>query len=83
MPSCQRPHERDIVGAARQTLAAYANMEELIRIGAYRQGSDATIDRAIRLNPSLEAFLAQRKDEATSLDAGFDRLETILQEAAA
>src|SRR4030095_439264 len=65
MPGCQLPQEREIVTAARQTLSAYANMEELIRIGAYRAGSDPQIDRASQLNPSLEAFLSQDKDEAT------------------
>ena len=42
-------------------------MEELIRIGAYRAGADPQVDRAIALNPALEAFLAQDKDEVTSL----------------
>jgi flagellum-specific ATP synthase len=78
MPACQRPYERDIVTRARQTLAAYSDMEELIRIGAYRAGSDANVDRAIRLNPALETFLTQDKEEATSLDDGFLRLEAIL-----
>jgi flagellum-specific ATP synthase len=83
MPACQRPYEREIVANARQTLAAYANMEELIRIGAYRAGADPQVDRAIRLNGALEAFLAQDKDEATSLDDGFARLQAILEGAAA
>jgi len=78
MPGCQLPHEREIVKAARQTLSAYANMEELIRIGAYRPGSDPQIDRAIALNPDLEAFLSQDKDEATSLGDSFGRLDGIL-----
>ena len=50
-------------------------MEELIRIGAYRAGSDPLIDRAIALNPALEAFLTQDKDEATSLEAAFGGLD--------
>ena len=83
MPGCQLPHERAIVKSARQTLAAYANMEELIRIGAYRAGSDPLIDRAIALNPSLEGFLSQDKEEATTLDASFDQLEAILGAEAA
>ena len=78
MPGCHGPHEREIVTQARQTLAAYANMEELIRIGAYRAGADPQVDRAIALNPALEGFLAQDKDEVTSLDAGFERLSGIL-----
>src|ERR1700759_698276 len=75
MPGCQLPHEREIVTRARQALAAYANMEELIRIGAYRAGSDPTLDRAIRINPALEAFLTQDKSEVTRLDQSFATLK--------
>jgi len=53
-------------------------MEELIRIGAYRAGSDAQIDRAIALHEPLEAFLAQDKDETMSLDVAFAGLAGIL-----
>ena len=83
MPACQLPVERQIVTAARQTLAAYSDMEELIRIGAYRAGADPQVDRAIRLNPALEAFMSQDKDEATSLEESFMRLGTILAAEAA
>jgi flagellum-specific ATP synthase len=83
MPACQQPAERLIVTHARQAMAAYANMEELIRIGAYRAGSDPTTDMAIRLNPQIEAFLTQNKEEATSIEDGFSRLESILAEGAA
>jgi len=83
MPGCQLPVERQIVTAARQTLAAYSDMEELIRIGAYRAGADPQVDRAIRLNPALEAFMSQDKDEATSLEESFQRLGMILTSEAA
>jgi flagellum-specific ATP synthase len=78
MPGCHLPHERQIVTEARQALSAYANMEELIRIGAYRAGADPQVDRAILLNPALEAFLGQDKDEVTGLDESFERLQQIL-----
>ncbi|MBP7815547.1 MAG: flagellar protein export ATPase FliI [Phenylobacterium sp.] len=83
MPGCHEPHERQIVTNARQTLSAYANMEELIRIGAYRTGADPAVDRAIALNPQLEAFLGQDKDEVTSLDESFELLAQILMSEAA
>jgi flagellum-specific ATP synthase len=56
-------------------------MEELIRIGAYRMGSDPQVDRAIALNPALEAFLSQDKNEATPLLESFARLDAILHDA--
>ena len=83
VPGCQDFREREIVRDARQVLAAYTNMEELIRIGAYRMGSDPLVDRAIGLNPALEAFLGQDKDEVSSLPESFDRLQQILAGGAA
>jgi flagellum-specific ATP synthase len=53
-------------------------MEELIRLGAYRAGSSAEVDEAIRLSPHLDAFLAQGKEEATSIGDGYRRLAEIL-----
>ena len=44
-------------------MATYADMEELIRLGAYRPGSSAEVDEAIRLHKPLEDFLGQGKDE--------------------
>ena len=78
MPDCQTPRERELNRRARQCLSAYSNMEELIRIGAYRSGADPIVDRAIALNPMLEDFLRQDKEDVTRLAESFDRLETIL-----
>ena len=78
MPACQQPFEREIQKSARQALSAFSNMEELIRIGAYRLGSDASVDRAIELNPALESFLSQSPDDFTALDDAFARLEQIV-----
>jgi flagellum-specific ATP synthase len=52
---------------ARQVMATYADMQELIRLGAYRASTSPEVDEAIRLHKPLEAFLAQGKEEATSL----------------
>lgn len=80
MPNCQTPAEREISSNGRSTLAAYDNMQEMIRIGAYKLGTDPQVDRAIRLNPDLESFLGQNKDERTSMDDAFVRLQQILDE---
>jgi len=81
LPGCQTPPERDLTRRARQALSAFHNMEELIRIGAYRAGSDPSVDRAIALNGPLEAFLSQDKDEVTPMSESFQRLEAILESA--
>jgi flagellum-specific ATP synthase len=63
---------------ARQVMATYTDMEELIRLGAYRAGTSPEVDEAIRLHKPLEDFLAQGKEEATSLAEGYRRLDEIL-----
>ena len=54
-------------------------MEELIRLGAYRSGSSAGVDEAIALHKPLEAFLAQSKEEATTMAEGYQWLERTLR----
>ena len=63
---------------ARALLSAYENMAEMIRLGAYRHGSDPATDEAIRYQPSLEAFLKQAPNERTDLDGGYAELARIL-----
>ena len=60
-------------------MATYSDMEELIRLGAYRPGSSAEVDEAIALHKPLEGFLSQLKEEATSMADGYQQLEQILQ----
>jgi flagellum-specific ATP synthase len=59
-------------------MATYADMEELIRLGAYRPGSSPEVDEAIALHPALEAFLAQGKGESMSMSEGYQRLAQIV-----
>src|SRR5881396_3392052 len=66
------------INRARQVMATYADMEELIRLGAYRPGSSAEVDEAIGLHQPLEQFLSQDKDEAASLGEAYQRLAQIL-----
>jgi flagellum-specific ATP synthase len=78
MPKSADPVFLPTIMRARQIMATYADMEELIRLGAYRAGSSPEVDEAIRLHEPLEAFLRQRKDEVCGLAAGYRQLEQIL-----
>ncbi len=49
-------------------------MAELIRLGAYRKGTDPEVDKAIQLYPAIENFLRQQKQECTRLREGFEKL---------
>jgi flagellum-specific ATP synthase len=78
MPRAADPDYLPLINRARQVMATYADMEELIRLGAYRAGSSAEVDEAIALNGPLEEFLSQGKDEASTLAEGYERLGQIL-----
>ncbi|MEM7517837.1 MAG: hypothetical protein AAF368_13055, partial [Planctomycetota bacterium] len=49
-------------------LAAYREVEELVRIGAYAQGSDAETDAAIELKPAIDRLLQQGTSETSAFD---------------
>ena len=79
MPTCHSDGENALVRKARALLAAYAQMEDLIRIGAYKPGSDFELDEAIRLRSALESVLNQGKDEFSTIDESFARLDAALR----
>jgi flagellum-specific ATP synthase len=78
MPRSAHPAYLPVITRARQVMATYADMEELIRLGAYRAGSSPEVDEAVKLHEPLEAFLRQAKDEKSSLEEGYHRLAHIL-----
>jgi flagellum-specific ATP synthase len=78
MPKSADPAYLPTIMRGRRVMATYADMEELIRLGAYRAGSSPEVDEAIRLHDPLEGFLRQAKDEVASLNEGYRKLEQIL-----
>ena len=78
LPDCNTPDENALVDRARQLIATFEDMAEMIRLGAYRQGSDARADEAIRHHDALEAFLAQDRYESSTLENGYAALTEVL-----
>jgi len=78
MPGCNNARESALVDRARRLMATYEDMAEMIRLGAYRAGSDPLVDEAIRYRDALENFLAQGKDERSDLAGGYAGLAAIL-----
>ncbi|MEJ0043931.1 MAG: hypothetical protein WDM81_17715 [Rhizomicrobium sp.] len=78
MPGCNSQAEQALVQRARAPLAVYDDMAELIRLGAYKSGTNAEVDRAIKVYPQLEAFLSQKKDECATFTECYAGLEKIL-----
>jgi flagellum-specific ATP synthase len=79
MPMCHTADENALIARAKELLALYGEMEELIRIGAYKPGADAQVDEAVRVRPALEALLAQDRNERTSIQESFAMLAEALR----
>lgn len=78
MPMCHSKEENALVARARALMSVYAEMEELIRIGAYKDGADAEIDEAIRRRAALEDVLKQGREERSGFAESFDLLKRAL-----
>lgn len=63
---------------AKELLARYAQVRELIPMGAYVPGADARTDQAVQRWPQLEAFLRQGTAEAAPYAACVQQLGEVL-----
>ncbi len=80
VPGCLGAEEAALMRRARALLALQAEMADLVRLGAYRAGTDAAVDEALRLAPRIEAFLAQRKDETGTVESAFAALAEAMED---
>ena len=81
MPGCNSDDEQALVLQARGPMTVYEDMAELIRLGAYKTGTNPEVDNAVRLYPQLEAFLSQGKTERATLGQGYEALSAIFGHA--
>jgi len=63
MPAVTQPEHREQAALLRRLMAVYARSEDLVRIGAYKPGSDLDLDRALRAREAMRAFLTQEAHE--------------------
>lgn len=72
------PREQyDQASYIKSVMAVYKNAKDLIDIGAYKTGSSAEIDEAIRKNPSINSFLCQYVDEVTNYEEVKENLHAL------
>jgi flagellum-specific ATP synthase len=79
LPEAASEAENALIGDARQVLGAWDRAEMMIQAGLYAKGSDPMVDRAIRLWPTLDAFLAETAPE-TGVAGSFARLSAVLSQ---
>jgi ATP synthase in type III secretion protein N len=71
-------NHRDLAGTIRESMAAYRDIELLLRVGEYKAGSDARADAAVAQHDAIEAFLRQPSDEVCDIQATIRRMREII-----
>jgi flagellum-specific ATP synthase len=61
----------------RRLLAAYAEHEDLISIGAYRRGANRVVDVAVEMRESIEELFRQHVDQKTPWNQVINQLQTL------
>jgi len=72
------PAQWDLAMEIKSLLATYGESEDLINIGAYAQGSNPQIDRALQFVEPINMFLRQRVEESGDLEANIAGLMGLL-----
>lgn len=65
------------VSQLRTLMSAYKENEDLITIGAYQNGSNALVDRAIAMKSKIDQFLAQPRHDIVNFDAAIAELTAL------
>jgi flagellum-specific ATP synthase len=79
VPGCLAPEEQILVRRARALLAIYADMADLVRLGAYKPGADAAVDEAIIQAPRIEAAMQQSRHDHVTLHEAFASLASAME----
>ncbi|MDK2125126.1 FliI/YscN family ATPase [Parachitinimonas caeni] len=81
LPDLVPEEEVSLVHKVTDAVSVFERNREMIDIGAYRQGSNPEIDRAVGLMPALNAFLKQGNAEVETRSQVVAKLRQILAEA--
>lgn len=78
LPMAFSDEQNEIVKTTKKIISTYEDMGELIRLGAYRKGSDQLVDHAIEIYPAIEEFLSQNKGDSSTIEESFTALAQII-----
>jgi flagellum-specific ATP synthase len=78
VPKCNNPFENKLINYGRKMLSTYNDMAEMIRLGAYKKGSDKNVDLSMDYFDKLEEFFNQSPDESTHISESYRQLAEIL-----
>jgi len=82
MPDIVDPAHKEMAGRFSENLAIYRKHEDMINIGAYKEGSNPKVDRAIRMIEALRGYLRQEMNERYKFRDSVTQLHKLFSESA-
>ena len=80
MSAIATKEHKELAGKLKSVMATYNEAEDLINIGAYKNGSNLDIDYAITKIRDVNGFLCQETDEKYDFDQEIDLLRQVFAE---
>lgn len=77
MRAVASPEHIQLAQRLRESMATYKDAEDLINIGAYKEGASPKIDSAVRIHDPLNRFLRQNVGECDSLERTVQYMDEI------
>ena len=77
MPRVTPPEQQEAAREARALIAAYREVEPLVRVGAFEPGRDPDADRAVDRQPAITAYLKQPPDDIEEGDAAIRLIDAL------
>ena len=79
MSSIATSEHKELAGKLRNVMATYNEAEDLINIGAYKNGTNREIDYAIQKIQAVNEFLMQKTDEKFEFNEEIDLLRKLFE----
>ena len=79
MPDIITEEQMQAFGTIKNMIAVYKEAEDLINIGAYKQGANPEIDRAVKLHPAIQSFLKQGVTETYTYEEILEMMNDIIK----
>ena len=77
MSSIISKEQKEVAGKLKNVMATYEEAEDLINIGAYKNGSNKEIDYAIAKHGAVNEYLLQQTDEKFEFEQEVEMLKNI------
>lgn len=83
MPMVTTDNQLQASQQIKQLYSIYEQNRDLINVGAYQQGTNASIDKAIAMQPQIQQFMLQSMNQAVSLSESQQQLDQLVKASVA